>query len=73
MNDTFRVIFRPARNGSGVMCRLPDGKVAFPSRYFWDQEPPGEGETWLVRLAGQGASVGYVRPVRRIAVPRRDT
>ena len=33
-------LFRPARNGTGVICRLPSGKVAFPSRFHWNQPPP---------------------------------
>ncbi len=72
--DTFRVCFVPARNGSDVICRLPSGKVAFPSRHFWNQPPPQPYELWLVRACGETASVGYVKPIQRLAEPPfRDT
>jgi hypothetical protein len=65
--DTFRVIFRPAKNGTGLMCRLPSGKVAFPSRYFWNQRPPLAYEIWLVRSCGETEHVAYVKPLQRLA------
>ncbi len=34
--DTLRVCFVPARNGTDVICRMPSGKVAFPSRFYWN-------------------------------------
>ena len=80
--DTLRVCFVPARNGSDVICRLPSGKVAFPSRYYWNQPPPQPYELWLVRPCGEiarpafpgAASVGYVKPIQRLAeAPFRDT
>jgi hypothetical protein len=80
--DTFRVCFVPARNGSDVICRLPSGKVAFPSRYYWNQPPPRPYEVWIVRPCGEiarpavsgAASVGYVKPIQRLAeAPFRDT
>ncbi len=80
--DTLRVCFVPARNpardgrgrGSDVICRLPSGKVAFPSRYYWNQPPPQPYELWIVRPCGETASVGYVKPIQRLAeAPFRDT
>ena len=72
--DTFRVCFVPARNGSDVICRLPSGKVAFPSKYYWNQPPPQPYELWLVRACGENASAGYVKPIQRLAEPPfRDT
>lgn len=72
--DTFRVCFVPARNGSDVICRLPSGKVAFPSRFYWNQPPPQPYEVWIVRPCGETASVGYVKPIQRVAqAPFRDT
>jgi len=80
--DTLRVCFVPARNpakdprgfGSDVICRLPSGKVAFPSRFYWNQPPPQPYELWLVRPCGETASVGYVKPIQRLAeAPFRDT
>jgi len=74
MEDTLQVVFRPARNGSGVICRLPNGKVAFPSRYHWKQAPPRPFEIWVVRPCGETASVAYVKPIQRLAeAPCRDT
>lgn len=79
--DTLRVCFVPARNparsardGSDVICRLPSGKVAFPSRQYWNQPPPQPYELWLVRPCGETARVGYVKPIQRLAeAPFRDT
>ena len=80
--DTLRVCFVPARNpardgrgrGSDVTCRLPSGKVAFPSKYYWNQPPPQPYELRIVRPCGETASVGYVRPILRLAeAPFRDT
>ena len=72
--DTLRVCFVPARNGSDVICRLPSGKVAFPSRFYWNQPPPRPYEIWVVRPCGETASVGYVKPIQRVAeAPFRDT
>lgn len=82
MEDTLQVVFRPARNGTGVICRLPNGKVAFPSRYHWKQAPPEPYEIWTVLPCGEiappavpgAASVAYVKPVERLAeAPFRDT
>ena len=74
MEDTLQVIFRPARNGTGVICRLPNGKVAFPSRFHWQQAPPQPYEIWRVLPCGETASVAYVKPVQRLAeAPFRDT
>jgi len=75
MEDTLQVVFRPARNGKGVICRLPSGKVAFPSRLYWNQSPPQPFEVWLVRPCGEiarpafpgAANVGYVKPIQRLA------
>jgi hypothetical protein len=64
---TFRTVFRPARNGRGVLCRLPNGKVAFPARSYWNAPPPQPYEVWFVRLCGETASVAYVRPLLRLA------
>lgn len=88
--DTLRVCFVPARNpvrdgqehGSDVICRLPSGKVALPSRLYWNQPPPQPYELWLVRPCGEIASpafsgadyVGYVKPLERLAeAPFRNT
>lgn len=79
--DTLRVCFVPARHpardprgGSDVICRLPSGKVAFPSRQYWNQPPPQAYELWLVRPCGENARVGYVKPIQRLAeAPFRDT
>jgi len=72
--DTLRVCFVPDRNGSGVICRLPSGKVAFPSRFYWKQPPPQPYEVWLVRPCGETDHVGYVKPLERLAVaPFRNT
>ena len=80
--EILRVCFVPARSpaksargfGSDVICRLPSGKVAFPSRYYWNQPPPQPYELWLVRPCGENASVGYVKPIQRLAeAPFRDT
>jgi hypothetical protein len=65
--DTFRAVFRPARNGSGLMCRLPNGKVAFPSRYFWNTQPPQPYEIWSVQFCGETDCVAYVKPLQRLA------
>ncbi len=74
MEDTLQVVFRPARNGTGVICRLPNGKVAFPSRYHWKQAPPQPYEIWTVLPCGETTSVAYVKPVARLAeAPFRDT
>jgi len=74
MEDTLQVVFRPARNGSGVICRLPSGKVAFPSRFYWNQPPPQPFEIWLVRPCGETDHVGYVKPLERLAEATfRDT
>jgi hypothetical protein len=74
IQDTLKVVFRPARNGTGVICRLPSGKVAFPSRLYWNQPPPQPFELWLVRPCGETVSVGYVKPIQRLAeAPFRDT
>ena len=74
MEKTLQVVFRPARNRTGVVCRLPNGKIAFPSRYHWKQPPPQPYEIWLVRCCGENASVGYVKPIQRLAeAPFRDT
>lgn len=74
MEDTLKVVFRPARNGTGVICRLPSGKVAFPSRLYWNQPPPQPFELWLVRPCGETASAGYVKPIQRLAeAPFQDT
>ena len=72
--DTLQVVFRPARNGTGVICRLPNGKIAFPSRFYWNQPPPQPFEIWAVRPCGETASVAYVKPIQRLAeAPFRDT
>ncbi len=74
MEDTLQVVFRPARNGTGVICRLPNGKIAFPSRFYWNQQPPQPFEIWTVLPCGETASVAYVKPIRRLAeAPFRDT
>ncbi len=74
MEDTLQVVFRPARNGTGVICRLPNGKIAFPSRFHWKQAPPQPFEIWTVLPCGETASVAYVKPIRRLAeAPFRDT
>jgi hypothetical protein len=74
MEDTLKVVFHPARNGTGIICRLPSGKVAFPSRLYWNQPPPQPFELWLVRPCGETASVGYVKPIQRLAeAPFQDT
>jgi hypothetical protein len=74
MEDTLQVVFRPARNGTGVICRLPNGKIAFPSRFYWNQPPPQPFEIWAVRPCGETASVAYVKPIQRLAeAPFRDT
>ena len=74
MEDTLQVVFRPARNGTGVICRLPNGKIAFPSRYHWQAPPPQPFEIWAVLPCGETASVAYVKPIRRLAeAPFRDT
>ena len=64
---TYRVVFRPARNGTGVNCRLPNGKIAFPSRFHWNQATPQAYEIWEVVECGGYPSVGYVKPLRRLA------
>ena len=64
---TYQVVFRPARNGSGVICRLPSGKIAFPSRYFWRDAAPQAYEIWEVAECGGYSSVAYVKPLRRLA------
>ena len=73
-SDPLRVCFVPARNGSGVICRLPSGKVAFPSRFHWNQPSPQPYEVWLVRPCGETDRVGYVKPLERLAgAPFQDT
>ncbi len=64
---TYRVVFRPAKNGAGVNCRLPNGKIAFPSRFLWNQSAPQAYEIWEVAECGGYPSVGYVKPLRRLA------
>lgn len=72
--DALRVCFVPARNGSDAICRLPSGKVAFPSRFYWNQPLPRPYEIWIVRPCGETASVGYVKPIQRLAeAPFGDT
>jgi len=72
--DIIRVCSVPARNGSGVICRLPSGKVAFPSRFYWRLPPPQPFEIWLVRPCDETDHVGYVKPLERLAeAPFRDT
>jgi hypothetical protein len=74
MEDTLQVEFRPARNGTGVICRLPNGKIAFPSRYHWQAPLPQPFEIWAVLPCGGTASVAYVKPIQRLAeAPFRDT
>ncbi len=65
---TLQVVFRPARNGTGVVCRLPSGKIAFPSRFYWNQPDPQPYEVWLVLPCGETERVGYVKPLERLAV-----
>ncbi len=73
MNDTtttpttHRVVFRPAKNGAGVNCRLPNGKIAFPSRFHWNQAAPQAFEIWEVAECGGYPNVGYVKPLHRLA------
>jgi hypothetical protein len=75
LERVFRGIFLPTRNGVGVRTRLPGGKIAFPSRYFW---PPGARpqpySIWLLRLVGETERVAYVAPVTKLAdAPWPDT
>lgn len=63
---TYQVVFRPAKNGTGVNCRLPNGKIAFPSRYYWNQPDPQAYEIWEVVECGGYPSVAYVKPLRRV-------
>lgn len=71
---TLQVVFRPARNGTGVVCRLPSGKIAFPSRFYWNQPDPQPYEIWRVLPCGETERVGYVKPLERLAAaPFRNT
>lgn len=75
----YKVCFEPARQparrgrgaGSSVMAYLPDGKVAFPSGYYWRRRWPWPQpyEVWLVRLCGSTDRVAYLAPVERLAEP----
>ena len=65
--STYQVVFKPARNGTGVNCRLPDGKIAFPSRFYWRDPAPQPYEIWEVAECGGYPTVGYVKPLRRVA------
>lgn len=76
--EIYQVCFEPARRpakqgrgaGSAVMAYLPDGKVAFPSGYFWRRWPwPKPYEIWRVRLCGSTPRVAYLAPVERLAEP----
>jgi len=62
-----QVVFRPAKNGAGVCCRLADGKIAFPSRFYWKDPRPQAYEIWEVAECGSYDRVGYVKPMRRVA------
>lgn len=64
---THQVVFKPARNGTGVVCRLPDGKIAFPSRFYWRDPAPQAYEIWEVAECGGYPHVAYVKPLRRLA------
>lgn len=64
---TYQVVFKPARNGTGVNCRLPDGKIAFPSRFYWRDPAPQAYEVWEVAECGGYPTVAYVKPLRRLA------
>lgn len=75
----YKVCFEPARRpaqkgrgaGTAVMTRLPGGKVAFPSGYFWRGRWPWPQpyEIWLVRICGSTDRVAYLAPVERLAEP----
>jgi len=77
--EIYQVCFEPARQpakqgrgaGSAVMAYLPDGKVAFPSGYFWRGKWPWPKpyEIWRVRLCGSTPRVAYLAPVERLAEP----
>jgi hypothetical protein len=62
-----RVVFRPARNDAGVNCRLPNGEIAFPARFYWRDAAPQAYEVWEVAECVDDPRVGYVKPLRRLA------
>jgi hypothetical protein len=51
--------------GAGVICRLPSGTRARPSRLYWNQPAPRPYEIWLVRPCCDAPE--YVKPLRRLA------
>lgn len=71
--ETATVCFLPAGKGTpdawgaGVICRLPSGQRAHPSRLYWNQAPPQPYEIWLVRPCCDAPE--YVKPLRRLAAP----
>jgi hypothetical protein len=70
-DETATVCFLPTGRGApedwgaSVMCRLPSGTHAHPSRLHWNQPPPRPYEIWLVRPCCDAPE--YVKPLRRLA------